>query len=551
MEDAVSDEPGFTPPEPVPSMVPPTTAPHQQNPNSETSAPTRIRWWIPVVIVASVLLGLGLIGGGLAAVVSLISLSSSRTSQPLAEGDAGEPRAAEPLECPSACFDSSSIGDAVILETELNAVGLTQHDFPWGTYDPTSAGEMYRSAAASWRANDGSPDRCFFALGNSPAATVIDENEAAKNDEIQFTGEHADEDVRTTLDQSMRLFPRSADAMNYLTELHEQIGQCGLIEIGSPNERYSAEITPAPALSLPDSVAATGWVRTGDRGHRWRAYVVDLQRGNLVVRVRVLTDGAMTELDYRALVERYAEQLAALPANEGADPASVIGPPSSPYAVEPTVCIGSCIGSLTSNLSHPSKRDFDAVGLTVDQQDPAWPGSPFSARAVDLRNWDARDGSPAECFAVFSAFPVTGSGATDGSAVSNTLYFDGTHTNPALTLSFTQGTRLFPDSTSAVAYVEQENEEAKQCTEYTATVNGTAASTTVRPVAALPVPDNVAAIGWAEYSASGDRYVFDFQRGNLVVRSVIISQSVMSEAEAREFMASVATRVGAMRLDDM
>lgn len=291
MEHELTDLPNVTEPEP---------------------APRKHRWWIPVVISVSALLVIGGMVGVVFAAFSLVRSSGHGSNQALISGEPGEPRAAAPLECPPSCFDDSSIEAAVMSDSDLDAFGITQHDYPWGTYDPTTAGEIYRSGAADWKANDGTPNQCIFALSNSPASIALDGAEATNQDEIQFTGSHADEGVKTTLDQSMRIFPTSADAEAYLLKLKEQIADCDLIEIGPVSDRYSAEITPVPALSLPDSIAATGWVRTGDPGPRWRAYVTDLQRGNLVVRLRLLTDGSMTEADYLALVEQYAGQLGGL-----------------------------------------------------------------------------------------------------------------------------------------------------------------------------------------------------------------------------------------------
>ena len=64
----------------------------------------------------------------------------------------------------------------------------------------------------------------------------------------------------------------------------------------------------------PDDIAAVGWVREGSPGPRWRSYVWDLQRGNLVVQVRVLTDGRILERDVAGFTELLAERMGNLPA---------------------------------------------------------------------------------------------------------------------------------------------------------------------------------------------------------------------------------------------
>lgn len=269
------------------------------------TAPKRRRW-LPWVIVLGILLVIALLIVALGSVVNSIRANRAPQGAPLVAGDTGYPNA-EALECDDPCFTEADIEATVLSESTLDTFGLTQHDFPWGTYDATTADELYRAMTANWAANDGEPNACVFALGNSPSVVDLISDDGVL-DQIEFTGEHADADVTSTLDQSIRVFPDTASAEAYMTTLYNQIEGCPEISIGSERERYTAQITGAPALTLPSTVASVGWVRTGDPGPRWRAYVFDLQRGNLVVRTRLLTDGSISEEAFRAFVEDYAYQ---------------------------------------------------------------------------------------------------------------------------------------------------------------------------------------------------------------------------------------------------
>jgi len=160
--------------------------------------------------------------------------------------------------------------------------------------------------SAGWEANDGTPDSCFFAPTNSPLSGAPDDALATSTDPVLFIGTHEDPARMNTLDQSMRVFSDSASASEYLAGLATAVDDCREVTIGPPAERYTASVDPEAQLALPDSVAGVGWARTGDPGPRWRAYVVDLQRGNVVVRTRLLTDGSTSESAFRGWVEGYS-----------------------------------------------------------------------------------------------------------------------------------------------------------------------------------------------------------------------------------------------------
>jgi hypothetical protein len=299
-------------PSPDPWASPSPNGPDPVATVREPSAPPvrRRRRWIPFAIVGGILLFVAIVVGGIFAVRSIVvnGLNSSQFNQPLVTGAPQVATAKSAMECDGACFTTADIEATVLSESTLDDFGITKHDYPWGTYDPTTPDALYRNTMADWKANSGSPDSCIFALGNSPA--VIDvESDKGVSDDIEFTGTHASDDVSTIVDQSVRLFPDTVSATAYLTKLASQIDSCSVISIGEGKNFSSAEITPAPQLDVWGDMAAVGWVRTGDFGPRWRAYVFDIQRGNLVVRTRMITDGSYYESEFRDFVFLYTFQL--------------------------------------------------------------------------------------------------------------------------------------------------------------------------------------------------------------------------------------------------
>lgn len=184
-------------------------------------------------------------------------------------------------------------------------LGLTDATFAYGTYGPTTVGEMYAGFEAAWTRNAGAPDACFFAPTNAPVSGRPDSSLADSTDVVEFIGTHEDSGRWNTLDQAVRVFPDSAAASDYMADLSAAVEDCEQVSYDAP-DRYVAEVSPEAALRLPDSVAGVGWVRTGDPGVRWRAHVIDLQRGNIVVRTRLLTDGSIDDIHFRTWVEGYS-----------------------------------------------------------------------------------------------------------------------------------------------------------------------------------------------------------------------------------------------------
>lgn len=262
---------------------------------------------------ALVLVIIGIAVTGLVLIITRVTGGPAAPDQPLVSGEPGSPVAVSPLVCETQCFNNSSVGYMSVSQDGLDELGITDNTEPWGTFDPTTAGQLFRAAKPGWESNDGSPDECFFVPGNSPLAASLASGDPESDDAVHFIGTEDSPDKSSTLDQAVRVFADSASAEAYMAEEADQISQCDVVSIGGPAERYSAEVTPAAALEVPDAVAAIGWVRTGDPGPRWRAYVFDVQYGNLIVRTRLLTDGTNTEQQFRGLVEELAKNVVTTP----------------------------------------------------------------------------------------------------------------------------------------------------------------------------------------------------------------------------------------------
>lgn len=255
----------------------------------------------------------GVIGLVVVVVLAISQLGSiDEPDQPLQIGAPASPIAEEPLQCPPACFTEESIPQTLAYEGAFVELGLPDDAYPYGTYEPTTTGELFRRDASSWADNNAQPDACFFVPSSAPYASSILSADSRSPDPIYFTGTHLDAARVDGIDQAVRLFPDSESAEAYLADLADNINECTNVQFGPANDRYTATVNAASAIGTPASVASAGWIRTGVPGQRWRAYNFDLQRGNMVVRIRLLTDGTILESEFRRFVQFYAAQLGAI-----------------------------------------------------------------------------------------------------------------------------------------------------------------------------------------------------------------------------------------------
>jgi hypothetical protein len=270
------------------------------------------------VIIGSVLVAALLVAGVAFAAVQIVALAGpsavdsggenpgSTRPEPLLEGDPGSPLAEEPLPC-GACFGLADARDIQLPDASYEALGLFVSDE--STYEVT-VGDEQTSNTKWWRSDGGTPEECYYGYAKAPLffAPGKQDDPAANTDMIYYPDWHSDEDEYYFFTEGVRVFDDSALATAFLAGVESAVAACPSLSF--PEAGYSAQVSPAPALELPASVAAYGWVESGGDG---RYYGFDLQRGNLVARLTLSSDGlGPSEQEFRRLVEEYAALLAEL-----------------------------------------------------------------------------------------------------------------------------------------------------------------------------------------------------------------------------------------------
>jgi hypothetical protein len=302
----VTDTHHEQPPQPQYGAVPPI------------AARRRRKWVLPVVLSAVGLMVVGFIGLSIFGFVMYISHGiEGAGGEHLVEGEPGPIVAESPLDCPGTCFVGEDLQPLVISEDVAEEFGTPTNEVVFDDREVVPVTVIHEDTVEFWIERNGDPDECFFAVQNAPLAFGVSET-VELDDRVHYLSILHDEESLSIVDQSVRIFPDSASAVAYLAGLSADIKACTFFATGElPNDNH-AYVSPAPAIELPESVAAVGWVRLGDRpGPFSRNYVIDLQRGNIVVRIRMATDGSITEMDYRALVEQIAIELGGLPPTSG------------------------------------------------------------------------------------------------------------------------------------------------------------------------------------------------------------------------------------------
>lgn len=326
------------PPEPMPVVSRPTPPPPSWQPPTppvitaqvlpqplvtpQVSAPRK-----PMRMRVVALITLGAVVALSAVVVAAVGLGTLATSalddlgpiiaeqsgiEPLAEGEAGSPYARAPLDCDGNCFTDEVIAELVPSAREFATLGLPTLSYVWGEYDTTRPGDEWFYTSQTWEDEGGSPMECSFTLSVSPISNSADDQpiKVERDDTIEYIGEHTTEDYYSSLVQTVRVFRSSDHAVEHMEETSTNITNCSRYSFGAASDYTGGVVTPEPELVLPDSVAAVGWVETN---HFGRYYVVDVQRGNVVTRSTLYTDGAVTEGDFRAFLESSAGILASIP----------------------------------------------------------------------------------------------------------------------------------------------------------------------------------------------------------------------------------------------
>ncbi|MEO5920700.1 MAG: hypothetical protein ABIQ01_06095 [Pseudolysinimonas sp.] len=225
---------------------------------------------------------------------------------PLVDGEPGSPLAVTPTRCDAACFDTTVIRDIIPDDSLFDHLALDQH-IPWYPNDTTTAADEFDINVGSWKSSELGPDECFITWPYSPIIDPIGSVGVA-DDPIDFIGSHSDLDYYNEIDLASRLFADDEAASAYMVALDAALGECPryIDSIGSATDF----VTRSAAIDVPDSVAAVGWIQKTQYDERY--YVIDVQRGNLVVRTTGYSTGGYSELEFRDLVEQEAALLAEL-----------------------------------------------------------------------------------------------------------------------------------------------------------------------------------------------------------------------------------------------
>ena len=303
-------------------LLPPTGPPMGGFPPPPPPRPRRsyTGWIIAAVVGGVLLLGAGGYGAVLLVTAAIDQLESTPEAEqypewaPLATGGPGSPLARDPLACPSACFTDADIAATVVGEDELDAVGLSEGQWSWGAYLDSAVGQEYNMFRLQWDDTLAEPAECFPLSITSPIAAPYDKRPLAPKDAIYFVGGANDVDELDYFSQATRVFGSSAEATSHMEALAQHVLNCQHYFSEGEDYYWSSDVTSAPALTVPPSVAAVGWQEEGNGG---RFFSFDLQRGNMVVRSSLWIADEATESDFRTLMTGLAEQLESAPVPEG------------------------------------------------------------------------------------------------------------------------------------------------------------------------------------------------------------------------------------------
>lgn len=268
-------------------------------------------WWAWLLIAVGAILLVSVPALGF---LSYLNHSIRETSpdQPFIDGPRQTPEARTPISCPTECFDVDDAAQLRVTAEEVAELAIRDELYGVGKFESSTVAAVAPTVERQWLDMGGDPE-CAFMPTNAPY--IATEPDSASDDPVSWvqTWRTGDE----TMDLAAREFPSSALASAFMRDLHSRVAACPWQDLNSPAaggmDTTLVEITAQAAVTVPDSVAAVGWVREGTPGARWRSYVWDLQRGNLIVQVRVLTDGRITEPHVAQFTESMAVRLGELP----------------------------------------------------------------------------------------------------------------------------------------------------------------------------------------------------------------------------------------------
>ncbi|CAN5227478.1 hypothetical protein BH11ACT5_BH11ACT5_15660 [soil metagenome] len=533
----------FPPPEPIPLVQP-----VQQSgsaPLPPPPPPSPYSGWAPappppprprrtgLIVGGSIVGGLLLVGAivGVAVLVAnLVVGPPAPVIQSLLTGDPGSPVAVSPEDCPELCFTSASIRDAVLPDAAFEEIGLSEKEGVGG-FVYSSLSDAVTSTKEAWAADGGTPDDCFFTYYIVPMAIAMDGTPAMVDDALELIGTHTDRREVSTLTQSVRVFETSQSAVDHMGSFRDQIEGCDSYRIDAG---YGAiTVTAAPALEVPASVAAIGWVESS-RDSRY--YAFDVQRSNFVVRTYLYTDGAITEDGFRSLVSQVASNLAELEPK----PEEVFEPASG--------CERECISVEQAAGLSPTTEDLGILGgLVADAANSDLAPLPttdlWSQASLGYRNGG---GDPAVCFFAPSDAPLGRDEPeffdVDRSTVPIGKFVGGDGT------TLTESSRVYAAELVAGRYLGSIRSPIIQCASYSYNDGNAVRDITLTPKAFDTGSDAVASAGWVETWNDQRRSVANLQYANLTVRVALLQGpgSAVTDEQFAEYVKTVAAHMEAV-----
>jgi hypothetical protein len=510
------------------------------------------RWGFGVGIAAlilGILTGIGAIGWGVYS-IGLTLVREARTAQaPLLVGEPGSPMPTEQTACDDPCFGVEHLWESRLTAADFERLGTAVVVDPAGTYADSTATEQHELGIAYWDDAGYSPDSCLFTASEAP---VIIERGAARDagGTIHWLTSFESESRVSGTARALRFFPTAEAAQQHLRTLHELVPGCtayGATDISA----WRASVTPMPALELPPTVAAVGWVESSALQGRY--YAVDLLRSNAVLRLVLWTDTEISEQAFRDLAEQAARDMAGWPLV--VDPGSRADEPQPGFLPDENGatgprddCTGDCFSVAQAQSLAPSPAELAAVGLR--RTGSAQPQGDSAGEAQRARQ--VIETSNAQCRFALGIAPVVRGNPSAGSAA---------ETDPLVNLGQFAGggtsmsviARVFENPERASAYAAAAEFALGLCGDQIVDTRGADGAVTTRPATITgynSIDDPIVAerttlhVGWQNAGALTDRG-HDLQHGNIVVR-VVIDGVPLTEAEVATLVLPMIERLEAL-----
>ncbi|MCS5496558.1 hypothetical protein NY547_04805 [Cnuibacter physcomitrellae] len=267
-------------------------------------------WWMWTLVVLAIAGFVALMVRGVSAYVHH-SVAETSPEQQLLEGPTQQPDAIAPLQCPESCLDLSASARLGVSADDVVPLSIDDDRYGAGDLESATVADVAQAVGEEWLAVGGEA-QCSFVPTNAPYFPTGPDSTSTDPISWVQVWQTGDE----VMDISSRQFPSTEDASAFLHDLHTRVAACPSQDLNVPSagglDSSLVQITAQSAIEVPDDVAAVGWVREGAPGPRWRSYVWDLQRGNLIVQVRVLTDGRVLEQDVATFTHLVAVRLSDL-----------------------------------------------------------------------------------------------------------------------------------------------------------------------------------------------------------------------------------------------